>query len=295
MTFRALLWNTVACLSVVIVLYIALYENRQLEVSVDMLSYNASLDSLINSSLRRSQYWNYHANKTFACGVPPEEGDTKWSIHTPFVAVPRSIGFEGGFHEIQYDRHTLASMQTCVYANLFKWWKLCKELLVEAWSVQAGSFAGLLCYQGLVPWDDDLDLYVFDDECDKITSKFESLNLSTVQMDIRFESRNLDNSFQLLRMHAWIVSVVNILGALGYGPAGYPAGDLREHTQEFYKLRHVKQPFSGDVLGIDIICVKLQANKTRLYTLPFGPLQAKVHDHPLVFASCGRSEVQCVA
>lgn len=295
MTFRALLWNTVVCLSVVIVLYIALHENREIQILPDVLTYNASLETLFDTSLRRSRYWNYHENKTFDCGVPSKAGSSKWSVDTPFVAIPRSIGLGGGFHEMQYNRHTLASMQTCVYANLLRWWKLCEELMIEAWSVQAGSFIGLLCYQGLVPWDDDLDLYVFDDECDKITSEFESLNLSTVQIDSRFETRDLDDSFQLLRMHAWMVSVVNILGTLGYGTAGYPAGHLREHLHEFYKLRHVKQPFSGDVLGIDIICVRLQANKTRLHTLPFGPLRAKVHDHPLVFASCGRSEVQCVA
>ena len=294
-TSPAVLWKTVVFLSVGIVLYIALHENREIQVSPDVLYFNASLDTLFDSSLRRSQYWNYHENKTLDCGAPPKEGDSKWSVETPFVSIPRSFGFGGGFHEMQYNRHTLASMQTCVYANLFRWWKLCEELLLEAWSVQAGSFAGLLCYQGLIPWDDDLDLYVFNDECDKITSKFESLNFSTVQVDGRFETRMLDDSFELLRMHAWIVSVVNILGALGYGTAGYPAGHLREHLQEFYKLRHVKQPFSGDVLGIDIICVNLQANKTRLHTLPFGPLQAKVHDHPLVFASCGRDTVLCVA
>lgn len=264
----------------------SLYYKRIKPLSPGVLRYNASIESILQPTVKRSTHWRYHQNKTLAC----ESANVANSnvSDTPYTKIPRQLGFSPGQHEVLYTRQELAAVQACVYASLQRWWKLSEELSISHWSVAAGSLVGLLCYRALVPWDDDIDIFVFHEQCDRLITKFNALNRSEHQLDARFDTRGLDASFEILRMHGWLVAGVNLLGLIGY--------TVDVHHTSIFKLRHRKQLYISDVLGMDIFCIDQPAglDPQRFYTVEFGPLSVKVYDDPIVMRSSNTREISCV-
>jgi len=64
---------------------------------------------------------------------------------------------KSGSHTSHGSGRMRAKVQVCQYATLDAWHKLAGK---EPWSLTGGSLLGLACYGGILPWDDDIDIYV---------------------------------------------------------------------------------------------------------------------------------------
>lgn len=59
-----------------------------------------------------------------------------------------------------YSVGLLYRIQICQFAALKAWSKLAEQHNITRWAAQSGSLVGCECYQGLNPWDDDIDITV---------------------------------------------------------------------------------------------------------------------------------------
>ena len=159
-------------------------------------------------------------------------------------------------------------MQACVLSAMNRWVELAAELNIQNWSLKAGSLMGLVCYEGMVPWDDDIDIAVFGDDCNKLETFFHGLSQDCAQADARYECHSLDTEFDLFHQKALISIFVH------FSTLTRP---ITFYTK--FKLRSRLQPFWGDILGLDIDCYSMPEetiNASIVQDTRFGPSSARI-------------------
>lgn len=218
-----------------------------------------------STARRELALWRWQANASQRC-APELELLELFDENTP---VERDARFPRGWHELQYTRVQLYTMQACAYAALARWAQLAEALDIQRWSLQAGSLVGQVCYESMVPWDDDIDVVVFGYECQKLERLFEGLPPAPEQPDMRFHAKTLDSEFDMFRIQP-------VLAALLY----YTSAVFEQTAVETrFKLRSQLQPNRGDILGLDIECRSMppggiSSNHAR--DVRFGPTTARV-------------------
>lgn len=214
---------------------------------------------------RKSLLWRWQANASQICDPKLELLDI-FDGHTP---VQRNKLFPRGWHELQYTRAQLYAMQACVIAALNRWLQLADKLEIHKWTLHAGSLVGQICYESMLPWDDDIDIVVFGDECDKLQRFFNNLSSATTQPDARFHSKTVDLEFEFFRILPVISSVLYYVSYVN---------DVTTFETRF-KLRSMLQPYRGDILGLDIECRGMPPtgiNNSMVHGVRFGPTTAQV-------------------
>lgn len=214
---------------------------------------------------RKSLLWQWQANASQICDPNLELLD----IYDKHILVQRNKLFATGWHELQYTHAQLYAMQACAIAALNRWAQLANELKIQNWSLQAGSLVGQICYESMVPWDDDIDVLVFGHECDKLQRFFGDLAPASTQPDARFHSKKVDLEFEFFRILPVISSVLYY--------ASYVSDVTRFETR--FKLRSRLQPYRGDILGLDIECRSMPPtglNDSMVYSVRFGPTTAQM-------------------
>lgn len=189
----------------------------------------------------------------------------EWPLLGPFA-----YNHGGGDSDVS----KLLHVQSCQYANLVRFQTLVNEFNVTKWSVVGGSIIGAQCYDGMVPWDDDIDIAVMD--CAFLDALFETLSHDPTEFDydslttakfttLNYEGRRLDSEWDLFRCLV---------------PFAYLGT---------FKLRHRSTPRWGDMGGIDIACTDRCLHSHRhsrvfqyeLQNHPFGKqtVQAPSREH----------------
>lgn len=218
-----------------------------------------------SATRRESSLWQWQVNASQRC-LPQLEFIDIFNENMP---VQRNEMFARGWHELQYTRVQLYAIQACAYAALNRWMQLAADLNIQNWSLQAGSLVGQVCYESMVPWDDDIDIIVFGYECDKLQQFFKSLPSAPHQPDVRFHSKTVDQEFEMFRILPVISSFL------------YYNSLVTDQTALMtkFKLRSQLQQNRGDILGLDIDCRSMPSkgiNDSMLRDVRFGPTTSRV-------------------
>lgn len=219
-----------------------------------------------SSSVPKSSLWRWQNNYSRTCDVDRKIPDE--STELPFTRCDKIA--PASHHDRQYTRQQLRTMQSCVLAALDYWTKLASDIGIYNWSIAQGSLVGLICYEAMIPWDDDIDVAIFGQDCRKLEQFFDTLPLSSLQQDREMISKNIDANFTLHKLVTW----------LRYW--NYAMSILRQETVYYvnkFKVRHNEQPFMGNILGLDVDCYtmpKEAINSTKIDTVKFGPTQTRI-------------------
>ena len=225
--------------------------------------------SFTDAAQHKSSFWRWQNNFSRTCYADPEmPNKLQQSIKPP---ITRCDQFSGASHsDMPYTRRQLYTMQTCVFAALDRWTKLASDLGIDNWSLEMGSLVGLICYEAMVPWDDDIDVVVFGQDCHKLKQLFDALPLSSNQQDRRMIAKNLDADFNLIQVKSWVAYWHYFLSIIRRKSVAWV---------NTFKVRSKIQPFLGDVLGLDIDCKTMPLegiNSSKIATVQFGPSHARV-------------------
>lgn len=220
---------------------------------------------LLSTTRRVSSFWQWQSNASLSCDPKIELLDTV-DTKTP---VRRDKLFPRGWHELQYTRVQLNVMQACAYSAHERWLRLASQLNIQKWSLQAGSLAGQVCYESMNAWEDDIDIVVFGDECNKLEKFFETLPSPPQELDARYQCKTMDSEFELFRMWpliSWPLYAMSLMI------------DSLAFVKRF-KLRSRLQPYRGDILGLDIDCKVMPPegiNGSIIHDVRFGPSRSRV-------------------
>jgi hypothetical protein len=218
---------------------------------------------------RRSSLWQWQVNASQRC-LPQLEFLNVSNENAP---VKRNEMFPRGWHELQYTRVQLYAIQACAYAAMNRWVQLANDLDIQNWSLNSGSLVGQVCYESMVPWDDDIDVVVFGYECDKLQQFFEGLLSSPHQLDVRFHSKTVDEEFEMFRISKVISFLLYYMSLVT---------DKTAFVTRF-KLRSKLQQNRGDILGLDVECRSMPSggiNSSMMRDVRFGPTTARVLNLP---------------
>lgn len=127
-------------------------------------------------------------------------------VVTPTVPLVAPATTPEGSHSTYFtSAQSLYETQSCQYELLAFWGVLSSTLNISRWSLASGSLVGLACYQGMVPWDDDVDVRVHLQDCAALEVLWDTLHddAGALHEDFGFASRQLSTRYDLLRAHAW--------------------------------------------------------------------------------------------
>ena len=218
---------------------------------------------------KKSSFFGWQKNFSRTCCANGRISDKfNLPIEPP---ITRCDQFPGASHsDTSYTRSQLFAMQTCVFAALDRWTKLASDLNINNWSLQAGSLVGLICYEAMVPWDDDIDIVVFGHDCHKLEQFFDGLPPRSDHQNRLMIAKKLDADFTLHQLKSLFRYWNFWLSILKRQPVAWV---------NKFKIRSKIQPFMGDILGLDIDCKTMPAegiNNSKFDTVHFGPLQTRL-------------------
>ena len=182
----------------------------------------------------------------------------------------------------------LTALQQCTYSLLDEWWDLTRHYNITNWSAHGGSAMGARCWGSLNPWDDDVDVSVWN--CSNTLDKLwnEGRNVTEVYPDLDYNEYHVDRPNQIFEPkligNKWIL----LKGG---------------RCCNWYKLKTVEQcqnklKAGNDISGMDIECMEKPTyeNEVRrkagwddhmasgqpLDTVTFGPTTIQLVPQPLL-------------
>ena len=230
------------------------------------------------------------------CGEILQEYQETLDVVTNIIDLIRNNPVHVPKHTMMYNREShnkgdvksLLLKQSCLYDVLTRWNQLAMDLGISRWVVHGGSSIGAKCYGGMNPWDDDIDITVFDCQALDELWKNGEPNITSRHPTLDERSHSMNN-----RHAKWDSRLIASAG----DDLILTRGDI---CCNWYKLLTVSEAFQwkpGDNIGgMDIECKSrgsssrekntqrksnwtdyLQGTK-ELYIVPYGPTTIQVMD-----------------